>query len=109
MGDCGGLDSAPVPSVPYRYSGSIPARERHTAAHVDVLGHAGPLVAEVVGDLPRAGAGLVEPGRDRAPEGVRHDPVAVGYDRLRHRERAALTNDDIESIRFVLRQMIDLG
>lgn len=32
---------------------------------------------------------------------------AVSYDRLRHRERAALTADDIESVKFVLRQMID--
>lgn len=34
---------------------------------------------------------------------------AVGYGRLRHRERATLTSEDIESIRYVLRQMIDLG
>lgn len=34
---------------------------------------------------------------------------AVSYDRLRHRERQKLTNADIESVKFVLRQMIDVG
>lgn len=48
-------------------------------------------------------------GRNRTQVALVEQIHAVGYDRLRHRERAALTNDDIESIRFVLRQMIDLG
>jgi hypothetical protein len=34
---------------------------------------------------------------------------AVSYDRLRHREPQKLTGADIESVTFVLRQMIDVG
>lgn len=48
-------------------------------------------------------------GRNRAQVALVEQIRAVGYGRLRHRERAALTSDDIESTRFVLRQMIDLG
>lgn len=34
---------------------------------------------------------------------------AVSYDRLRHRERQKLTGADIDSVKFVLRQMVDVG
>ena len=33
---------------------------------------------------------------------------AVSYDRLRHRERIELAGEDIETVRFLLRRMIDL-
>ena len=48
-------------------------------------------------------------GKDRTQVALVEQVRAVGYGRLRHRERTTLTSDDIESIRFVLRQMIDLG
>jgi mRNA interferase MazF len=34
---------------------------------------------------------------------------AVSYGRLRHRERQKLTGADIDSVKFVLRQMVDVG
>lgn len=34
---------------------------------------------------------------------------AVSYDRLRHRQREKLTIEDIESLQFVMRQMINVA
>src|SRR4051794_4983069 len=46
----------------------------HLATHVDVLRDGRVGVAELVGDLAGAEAGLVQPGRDGLSERVRGDP-----------------------------------
>src|ERR671917_259129 len=48
------------------------------AAEVDVLGEAGPAVAEVVGDLAGGQAGLVEPGGPGLAARVRGGPGEAG-------------------------------
>src|SRR3954453_1621835 len=72
------LSGRPTSSLQGSTDGCGRAETGSAAAEVDVLGEAGPAVAEVVGDLPGGEPGVVKPGGHGLAERVRGDPGQAG-------------------------------